>query len=476
MANKSLSVCRVENGKFYLLDGDNITPIDKKKASKYFCAIFISPDELISHTVTLPTNIDEDKFHNSVEIALFESDKLDIKNRYTIDYKKNLSDDSDLWVVEAFAVNEERLLEIYGDILEYLGHIDLIAVPYLAYEAYFLQVGIEKQGIRLVVRLDEKHSFIALHKNGIFIGYQKIYSLEYISKKSGIMLSKLIDILQKKGLDESRYDDNEKGIYNIIYPIFLDMMRQIERLLRNKSAYFDISVIDSIILDFDDKVILGFSKILQEYGFEIKNVTNLYLQNVVKDLIQAPNLSPFTKKPPIWKRWIGILIIVISVSILLSIAYGVFMEYRYTILENKNTYLKHKLNSIENMVKKYEKSIKESREILNENRRKIDLNRAEIINFKKAVSKLSDIKAKTLIAQDMLRDANEVMKKYSIMCSSLEQNGSRMLSVDLVVPYDKREYIASFMKDIKGRGYKSVATDEILLDKDLYKSSVKIMK
>ena len=494
MANKSLSVCRVENGKFYLLDSDNITPIDKTKASKNFCALFIQPEELISHTITLPTDIDEDKFHPSVEIALFESDKLDIKNRYTIDYKKNLSDDNDLWVVETFAVDEERLFDLYGDILEHLGHIDLIAVPYLVYEAYFSQIGVEKRGIRLVVKIDEKHSFIALHKNGIFIGYQKIYSLEYISKKSGILLSKLIDILQEKGLDESRYDESQKSIYNVIYLIFLDIMRQMERLLRSKSAYFDISVIESIILDFDDYDIVGFAQILKEYGFEVNNVErlkvkesiyapsqyeylkNIYLKLAVKGVIDAPNLSPFKRQPPIYKRWIGISIIVLVITILLNISYGIYMEYRYTQLSYENALLRSRLQKIHKKVKVYKESIKKSKTILKDERQKIFQTKNSIINFKRAVSKLADIKTKTLISQNMLRDVNIVMKKYSIMCSSLEQNNSRVLAVDLIVPYDKRDNIASFMKDMKIKGYKSVATDEIILDKDLYRSSVKIIK
>jgi len=490
------SICICKDGKLYEYNKNGLTPIKKSRAKSYFCGLFISPDDIYSYSLELPSDIEEDRFDTSVEIALFESEKLDLQHSYLIAYKKSLAYSGDIWIVEAFVAQENRVYELYEDIANDIGHIDLIAIPYLAYEAWYIQqFGGKKLGVDLIIRLDNKHSFISLYRNGNFIGYQKIYSLEYMSKKIGISKERLRDILIEQGLNENLYIDRDKNIYYKLYSMFIDIMRQIDRFIKNRVSYFDFNKIDTIILDFDGDKIENFWILLDEYGFYsskkeiflfedgnrcrggLECIKNLYISFVSQGVItDAPNLTPFGKRPLFISTYIGKLSLSIFISLLIVIILGLYYEYRLDRLNSKNIQLRETLSKLEDKAKDYKNILNSlKRDIKRDGDRLIKIEK-DTVEFEKAIKRLVDIRVSTKERQKMIRDINMVMSRYHIMSSSVDINDSKIFTIEVIVPYKKRYEIASLMSDIKTKGYKSVKTDSIILNKDLYRSRIVIKR
>jgi len=489
------SVCICKDGKLYRYGEDGLTPLPKGKSKSYFCGLFISPEDIYSHTITLPTDISEDAFDAQVEITLFESKQLDLQNSYLIAYKKNLDQSGDVWVVEAFIAEENRVYELYDDIADRVGHIDLIAIPYLAYEAWYIEkFGEYRDSIDLIIKLENRNSFIALYKNGQFIAYQKIYSLEYMSKKIGIKLELLRNVLIKRGLNENLYKGRERIVYDKIYSMFIDIMRQIDRLIRSKSQYFELSKIDTMILDFEENTIPNFWELLDDYGFyntkkeillfrdndncidDLECIKNLYILYTARGIIDAPNLTPFKERPKLISTWVGKLFGSIFISILLILSLELYFHYKLHQLNTRNIELDLELSQLKKKAKEYRKVIKSLKSEIKSDREKLLNINNKIISFKEAVRVLERLKRETQNRQEMLKDINSIMQNYHIMSSSMDINNSKIMTIEVIVPYEKRYEIASLMSDIKVKGYKSVKTDLISLDKNLYRSRIVIQK
>ena len=141
-----------------------------------------------------------------------------------------------------------------------------------------------------------------------------------------------------------------------------------------------------------------------------------------------------------------------------------------------NSLLKKRLSSLEKSEKELIDSIKKEKDIRQREKKRISEIEEDLERFEKAIKRLGGIKHKSVQRQKMFKDVDQVMQKYNIMCKELEQNASLSIDVDLVVPYERRETIARIMKDINAKGYKSVDTDLILLEGNLYHSRVKITR
>ena len=126
--------------------------------------------------------------------------------------------------------------------------------------------------------------------------------------------------------------------------------------------------------------------------------------------------------------------------------------------------------------KENRKVIKSLKSEIKSDREKLLAINNKIISFKEAVKVLERLKKKTQDRQEMLKDINSIMKNYHIMSSSMDLNNSKIMTIEVIVPYEKRYEIASLMSDIKVKGYKSVKTDLISLDKNLYRSRIVIQK
>ena len=491
---QNISIFRNETE--YSYDGINYHELKRDRDRGTFCALFIKNDELYTHSFTLPISTKEENFLPAVEMAFYENGKLDPKRSYKIDYKRALSEKGDLWVIDAFAADIEQIEENYLPIYKKVGYIDLLAISYLAYEGYIKSNSDLRKGNVLVIHIGREDSFVSLFKNGDFIGYNKIYSLEFISRKVSIDIERVTKILKEKGLEESLYSESEKEIYSAIVLVFTDIVRQIERLIRNKKIYFDLDGIDRMILDFDGRELPGFWKLIDDYGLKSGTkesishkiddtlpctssfdcIKDLYLLEVYRGVIEAPNLSPYRREAPFWDTWVGKLAISSLLSLAIVFALGFYISQKTQQMNRYNSLLKKRLSSLEKSEKELIDSIKKEKDIRQREKKRISEIEEDLERFEKAIKRLGGIKHKSVQRQKMFKDVDEVMQKYNIMCKELEQNASLSIDVDLVVPYERRETIAQFMKDIKAKGYKSVDTDLILLEGNLYHSRVKITR
>jgi uncharacterized protein YoxC len=107
-----------------------------------------------------------------------------------------------------------------------------------------------------------------------------------------------------------------------------------------------------------------------------------------------------------------------------------------------------------------------------------DLEKREqaIDTYAEAVDAMALIQASKTERRKMVRQADDVLARYKLSATSVEQNGSKSMAIEILIPFKEREKAARFMADMVKLGYKGVETKKIELDKDLYKSRVEIVR
>jgi len=315
-----------------------------------------------------------------------------------------------------------------------------------------------------------------------------------MARKISMDIDEISEILTDKGVEEALYNDSEKEIVSSLVPMFIDMVRQVERLVRNKKIHFDINIVEKVILDFGGQEIPGLWKLMDEYGFKTRNkeligyeiekgipcvdvfdcIMDIYLLEAYRGTVEAPNLSPFGREPGFHRTWVGRLAISSILALLLVLAAGFYGMGEVESMSSRKRALESRFSNLEKSRKRLLESIEKEKRARAEAKRRLADIRKDIARFKEAMKMLGDIKEDAARRQQTLKDVDMVLERYAIMCKEMEQNGSKSMRVDLVVPFEERERIASFMKDIKAKGYRSVETDLVLLEGNLYHSEVRI--
>jgi hypothetical protein len=71
---------------------------------------------------------------------------------------------------------------------------------------------------------------------------------------------------------------------------------------------------------------------------------------------------------------------------------------------------------------------------------------------------------------------DQALAHYELVLTDLKQTGPDTLYATVLVPFEQRQRIAQFMQEVKRRGYRTVDTGLIQLEKDLYRSTVEVKK
>ena len=380
--------------------------------------------------------------------------------------------------------------EEFSEIVKKIGFIDIIFPRFIAYKALYTQKTSQNH---LIIYIAEDEAFAAIYQAGNFIGLRSIDSLMSIAKKTGIEVAKLKTYLAQKGIVARNYADDEKHIVDQLLEIFYKNIEKIVYAINFKRGYFGIERIDKVILDFDGELIEGVSELLQSFGVEgdlhyepltccgmsakesALAVAAEYIQKF-DSLDQHLNFTLYERKKPIYTLASFAMVMAILVALFISGGVYGYLLYQESVLDTRIAQEKAhlaKLKARNNKMLTFYKKLQKKKKSLSE---QIAALEDEIEVYEETLATIPFMQQAKLQRQKMMNDIIEALYLYKLSTKSIEQNGTKAATIDLLSTNKKRENIARFIDYLLQKKYARVETQSIERVGDIYESVVKVIK
>lgn len=458
----------------------------------------VSYKDIILHSFKVSSSISEDELKSNVEIKMYEDAGLDLQKQYKISYiKKNLElDDSVL--IEAFAIDLEKLKESLHGVLKKQKHIDFLALPFLCFSTLYKNKIIEPKN-DLFIYLDENEAFLSLYKDGNYLSSKSVMSLEDMSKRidgAGIKITaeELKTHLSTKGLDATLYERGESALFNELETIFSTMFTKINDVVVYNRSIFGFEKIDRIFLSMQNGRIVAIKKFIENFGFTdievndfnlfkdkvesdfFSNIVTSYIYDKLETSSFEHNFTIFKREPAFYKKESGQTILAAASILILFFAYVGFISYQNSELEQKSILAEQRYAEVKKNESRYKSSVNavntELKAVLDKKQEQED----RIKNISVSINKLENLVDIKKEASSFILKVNSLLEKNSLATTKIELLAKDKLSIELIAAQAKRDTIAKFIEDLIESGFISIKTDEIKSDKDVYISKVEIKK
>ncbi len=488
------AVCLIDGVDRYLFDGERLEAVEWKGCKKRFVAALIPPEAIRSYTFKLPLSTSEEKLRTLVEIRMYEEGGLDVERDYAIDFVKHPLEFDDAYLIEAYAVEAQALTSLYKEAAAKVGHIDLLAAPYFIYEGLYAFDLFDRAKVDLFLRFSAQGCYAVLCKEGRTIAVRSLPGIEGVALKAKVTPRVLLEALGEKGIEQERYAPDERLLYTAAAEWMAGVMDRVTQTVNHKRGIFGLTGVDAIYLDFEGREIPGLWALLDGYGFVESRkgpliccdkvdaalrhdaIAALYALAAAQKRLTPLNLTIFEKRPPFIASHVGKLLAAMGIAAVLTLAAGGYLEWELSRLTAKEATLKGRYAHIQKQTESLRKelaTLKKRRKALQQ---KLARRERTIDAYDEAVDVMARIIESKKRRWQIFKDVDLAMRRYGLLATSMEQNGSKAMTVDVLTPFVKRDNIARFMKRLLQKGYRSVRTDRIELDKDIYRSRVEIVR
>ena len=472
-----------------LRDGQFVK-VEPKRAKEYRIGALLPLASLVALSFQLPKNLSAEQLQIQVELKMYQEGGLDPNKEYTIDYLVYDLPNEEQLLIEAFAAEQAQIKEQFQEQIKTIGFLDLLFPRFIAYGALYEEATDRND---LYIYLGENEAFAAIYKDGRYIGYRQIDSLQKIAKRSGLELAKIKSFLSTKGIVGENYNLDEKHIFDSLLEIIYANVERVVYAINFKRSFFGLDHIDRLIIDFDGNDIEGLSNLFLSFGVEgefrqeileccgvAKSEASLALPLVYIErydsLEQQLNFSFFERKKPIYQfSIVRYAAAVVGFVLFLGGVWG-YVSYQQQILERELLPLQKRLSMLQKKNRSYKKAIerfdKQKKELLEQKERLQN----QILQIEDTIAAIPFIERMHTTRQKMMNDVVEVLAKYRLSTKRIEQNGTRSMQIELVSKDRQRERIASFMQELLHRGYSDVRTKRIERNANFYKSLVEVVR
>ena len=490
---KSNNILFLYNQKPIIYDGKELQTADFKESKNSFTAATVPLNYLSIFSYKIANTTDNDAIAMQTEIKMYNEAGLNPDKAYIIDYIKY--DLEGEYLIEAFALSRENFDNIFSEYLSKVTAIDMVFPRCLTYQSLYSEK-LNKSSNDLILYISETESFATLYQNGKYIGHRVLSSLSEISKSVGVEVVKLKEFLQTKGLLQENYNLDEMHIFDLIQNIFFKDIEKIIYSINQKRSLFGFDGINRIIIDFNEKNILGLEQFFIPYGYDSLEIITLsfkedkkygeiflymdyiyMLHNISstdENLYQQLSLSFLERKKPLVEYFVlkyGILFVVALLIPITIYAYSEMVlsqeqkqlkEKQLRLKQEKQKYLKYssRLKIFQKEYVQLQKREKKTEELLSVYQ--------DTIN---AIPLIQDTKYKR---EKFMNDVLGALKKYKLNTEFINQYDATSMDVMLISDKKGRNYIAMFMDELLAKHYRTVSTEKIHLENNIYKSMVRI--
>jgi len=459
--------------------------------TKSYVGSRVSFEDVITHSFKINSSISKEDLELQVELKMYEDAGLRTDQSYKISYIEKKLDYEDSSIIEAFAINTSKIKDRLTPVLKN-NYLDFLALPNLSFKTlYTNKILSPKQDI--FVYIAENEAFLSIYKDGRYLASTTLMTLEALCKKASLGIEEVKDILVNKGLNQENYLPGEMDVYEEISSFFSEMFSKLNNMAIYNRSIFGFENIDRIFLDLCDNRVKGLREFAKNLGFEDTKFHdfNLFRQKERENLFEkivasyiydkyvnqdnSFNLSFYEKPIPWYKKESGKFFIYSFLMVALFGAYPLYLNINMSKKEDIKAELEQKLRKAKDQSRDIKEKILQYKLKIRklENLKKQD--DVKLSNIGKSVDELINMKTDNKKNSLLIVKINEYLKKYQLSLKSFEQKGNNIV-LEIIAPYDKRDQIASFMKDLTNDGFVEVSTNEIKLDQNFYISKIEIAK
>jgi len=453
-------------------------------------------EDIVVYSFKIPTSQSNDDLSSIVEIKMYEEAGLDVNKTYKITYLIKKLDFDEMCLVEAFAIDLDVLNDTFHECIKKIKYIDFIALPFFSYTTLYTNKILTPKN-DIFVYMGDDEAFLSFYKDGKYISTKSMINLSEIVEKLNIeeihvTKEKLSDILKDKGFKQELYDERDSKILIELETIFSDVFTKINNVAMHNRSVFGFDSIDRIFFSTKQGRIKGLKEFILNFGFTDVEVLdfNLFREKQDNDFLDKivcsygldklkqnsneQNVTIFKRPPSFLTTQSGKLILSIVVFVLILSGIYIYFQHEMNSLENQKSILDSRYNSIQKQAKIYKRKTREkTKEII---AIKKDMKKQNIIfeNIKSSIGKLEDMKGNDSGYTNFLARVNLLLQKYQLKAQSIEQIGSKKMTIEVKSDYNNRDNISKFLKSLINKGFVNVKTNEIKLDDDKYISKIEI--
>ena len=496
MANANrLTYIDLSSGVSLAYDGKSF---DERFDKKSFIGSRVSYSDVILHSFKVPESMSDEELQTNVEIRMYEDAGLDLQKKYKIAYTKKELDFEDSVLVEAFAVEVQKITDSLSGVLSQSKHIDFLALPFLSFTTLYKNKIIKAKN-DIFIFLDEDEAFLSLYKDSKYLSTKSLTNLNEIIKKLelagvDIAIDELREHLSSKGLDATMYERGESTLFTELETIFSSMLSKINDIVVYNRSVFGFEKVDRIFLSTKSGRIKGLREFIHNFGMQGVEVHdfNLFrdeqngnffekiIASYVYDNMQEGdfrhNLTMFKREPAFYKKESGKILLVASSVVILSLVFVGLLWYENSELQKQKNTLQERYDMIKTSESSYKSklsSINKELQVVRDKKQSIE---KRIDNIDKSISKLEDLRDVKKRHSAFVIAVNRLLKKHSLSTMKIEIVGKNSMHIDIVAQFRKRDSITKFMKDLIDAGFMGIRTDEIKVDNDIYISSIEIKR
>ncbi len=452
---------------------------DKLKSSALLCS-YIPIENAIFYSFEVEANVIENiDLDSFVETKVYEEAGLLETEEYVIKYEvvKSLRDDKYV-VIQCVIVPVNFIAKNYEYILKETGYIDYLSFPAFAYRSLYNENILKKGNDLFVVILYDKIFFTfysegkLIYLNTVSGGLNKIYESLKSLKIANFDFELFKKLLTKKGLDRNKYTPSELPVLNIMENEFRAYGRIIEEQIAEVINKYEVDDVERIFIiteygkvpginDFYEyqlqKKVLGF-EFYEEYNLDKLPIDPflflgmLETHDAYKNNDLRYNFSLFLRKPTLFYRPSGILLIVFILSLIIFSAYPIYLFVDGKIYKSKTEKLKEELaqiNAKKNVILSQINTLKTKIKKLDDSSKKLI---KDIQDSKQLIETLYKFKFSYLPKSQELVDITYLMNKNKVYLSNMKYKDNQYILK--VYSYDDSK-LGKFIDDLVNNGFRA---------------------
>ena len=452
----------------------------KKELSKEKGIItsFLHPKHLFSITKKFDVHLSEEEIFLEMEKYIYSYPGIDLNKDYKNIFLK-IERENNI-IIEALLIDTKNLEITFEKVLKTYKYIDFISPSFFAWEEYYNITKLEPKN-DIFIYLNKDEAFLTGYSKGKYLFHKSLNKLTTLCKLLDKSEEEVIKILMTKGLDISKYD-NENDFY-IIDKFFNEFFLKIFNIINFSSNEYQISKFERIIF-YSSFEIKGLFSQYENYwslnGIELKKsilkteydhleylITVFNAKNYNNENL---NLSVFSKPPSFISTKAGKFFLFFIFAVILTAGYGFYKKYlliqqneEVNMLQKRFLFLKKRYDKSINAVEKYKKeNVSLTKKIKNIKNQINDISSKIDILYKKA---------KEPLFYNVLAKISKSMKKYSLKAQEILKKDNK-ITIILISDYDNTKEVTSFMNDLINDGFKNVKSSFIFNEKNNYISKV----
>lgn len=490
---KNGSIIFLYNQKAIIYNGSNVKSADFKESKTHFTAAIIPLKYLNTFSYKIANTTNDDEIAIQTEIKMYSEGGLNANKEYIVDYIK--FDTGNDYLIEAFALSKENFDEYFEEYTKKVTAIDMVFPRFLVYQTLYDEK-LEKESNDLILYISETESYAALYQHGRYIGHRILSSLNEISKRVGIEVVKLKEYLQTKGLVQANYDLDEIHILDSIQSILFKDMEKIMHSINQKRSLFGFDGLNRVYIDFYEHNILGIEQFFVPYGYDSLEVNkfdfeeddkygniSIYTDYLYKfhstekedpDYYQNLNFSFLERKKPLTEyltlKYALVFIVSIIICLIVYISFEILLSQQESKIDKKQAILKKEKIKAAKFEKKLI-TLKKEYTVFQKQQQNLEDNIFVYENTLTTIPLIQDEKYKRQI---FMNDVVLALKKFKLNTLYIKQYDEKSMDIMLISASQKRENITKFIHELLKKNYHSVSTKQIYLDKNIYKSLIRI--